>query len=175
MIEEVAIKHKHHIIPRHMGGSDDPANLILLTIEEHAEAHRILYETYNKIEDKRAWLGLAKIMSGEEIISEILRQPKSDEWKQKNRKPKKDKSKYFNNTNARGNLGKSKTDIHCVKISKSMLGKNVGKLRSEETKAKLVAAQARQPVRQCPHCGTVGKGANMTRYHFEKCKVIKND
>ena len=34
------MKHKHHIIPRHMGGTDDPSNLIELTIEEHAEAHR---------------------------------------------------------------------------------------------------------------------------------------
>lgn len=22
----------------------------------------------------------------------------------------------------------------------------------------------------CPHCGTSGKGGNMTRYHFDKCK-----
>jgi len=33
------MKHKHHIVPKHMGGSDDPSNLIELTIEEHAEAH----------------------------------------------------------------------------------------------------------------------------------------
>lgn len=33
------MKHKHHIIPKHMGG----------TIEEHAEAHRQLYEKYGII------------------------------------------------------------------------------------------------------------------------------
>ena len=38
------IYHKHHIIPKHMGGTDDPSNLIELTIEEHAEAHRKLFE-----------------------------------------------------------------------------------------------------------------------------------
>jgi len=32
------MKHKHHIIPKHMGGSDDPENLIELTIEEHVES-----------------------------------------------------------------------------------------------------------------------------------------
>jgi hypothetical protein len=25
----------------------------------------------------------------------------------------------------------------------------------------------------CPHCGTIGAGANMTRYHFNNCKVKK--
>jgi hypothetical protein len=37
------IKHKHHIIPRHAGGSDDPSNLIEVTIEEHAKLH---YDRY---------------------------------------------------------------------------------------------------------------------------------
>ena len=27
------MKHKHHIVPKHMGGSDNPENLIELTIE----------------------------------------------------------------------------------------------------------------------------------------------
>ena len=36
--------HKHHIVPKHAGGTNNPENLIELTVEEHAEAHRILYE-----------------------------------------------------------------------------------------------------------------------------------
>jgi hypothetical protein len=56
------MKHKHHIIPRHMGGSDDPSNLVELTIEEHAEAHRMLYEQYGKVEDKIAWQSLAGLI-----------------------------------------------------------------------------------------------------------------
>jgi hypothetical protein len=32
----------HHIIPRCLGGTDDPSNLIELSYEEHVEAHRIL-------------------------------------------------------------------------------------------------------------------------------------
>lgn len=47
--------HRHHIIPRHAGGTDDPSNIALLTIEEHAEAHRILYEKYGRWQDKLAW------------------------------------------------------------------------------------------------------------------------
>ena len=38
--------YKHHIIPRCMGGSDDPSNLVELTYEAHIEAHRLLCEEY---------------------------------------------------------------------------------------------------------------------------------
>ena len=44
--QHMTIYHVHHIIPKHMGGTDDPSNLTQLTIEEHAEAHRILYEEH---------------------------------------------------------------------------------------------------------------------------------
>lgn len=42
-----------------MGGTDDPSNLIELTIEEHAEAHKKLYEEYGLEEDRIAWLCLS--------------------------------------------------------------------------------------------------------------------
>ena len=45
------MKHKHHIIPKHMGGTDDPSNLIELSVEEHSKAHLLLYEQYGKKED----------------------------------------------------------------------------------------------------------------------------
>jgi len=48
------MKHKHHIIPKHMGGTDDPSNLIELTVEEHAEAHRLLWEKYGNWQDNVA-------------------------------------------------------------------------------------------------------------------------
>ena len=54
------IYHKHHIIPRHVGGSNDPGNIVLLTIDEHAEAHRLLWEQFGRIQDKIAW----KCLSG---------------------------------------------------------------------------------------------------------------
>jgi hypothetical protein len=65
------IKHKHHIIPRHAGGTDHPSNLIELTIEQHADAHRILYEEYGRNEDKWAWLGLSGQIGKDEILRQI--------------------------------------------------------------------------------------------------------
>lgn len=73
MINNSVKKHKHHIIPKHAGGIDDPSNLVELTIPEHAEAHRILYEQHNRWQDRVAWLSLSGIMKDEEQIYEILK------------------------------------------------------------------------------------------------------
>ena len=62
------MKHKHHIIPKYAGGTDDEDNLVYLTIEEHANEHKKLYEKYDRWQDKVAWYGLAKMISKEELI-----------------------------------------------------------------------------------------------------------
>jgi hypothetical protein len=67
------IYHQHHIIPRHMGGTDDPTNLVKLTIEEHAEAHRKLYEEYGCWQDKVAWKALAGQITHAEANYEAAR------------------------------------------------------------------------------------------------------
>jgi hypothetical protein len=67
----MTIYHKHHIIPRHMGGTDDPENLIELTVEEHAEAHRKLYEEHGRWQDYYAWKGLAGLMSNQEVVRAV--------------------------------------------------------------------------------------------------------
>jgi hypothetical protein len=61
--------HKHHIIPQHMGGTDDPSNIIELTIEQHADAHKKLYEQHGKLEDYVAWKGLSGQINREEVIA----------------------------------------------------------------------------------------------------------
>lgn len=63
------MRHIHHIIPKHAGGTDDPSNLISLTIEEHAEAHRILHVEHGRVEDKVAWLSLLGSIPKQETIA----------------------------------------------------------------------------------------------------------
>lgn len=101
-----------------------------------------------------------------------MSKPKSEEWKIKNRKPKSNTTNYYGNTNAKGNLGKQKTESHKMNISKSKIGVKRGAF-SDEWKQAMKEAKAREPIRKCPHCELEGKGANMTRYHFDNCKEIK--
>jgi len=68
------MRHKHHIIPKHMGGTNDPENLISLTPAEHAKAHQELYEKYGKMEDYLAWKGLDGFIGREEIIKRIAQE-----------------------------------------------------------------------------------------------------
>ena len=86
------MKHKHHIIPKHMGGSDEPDNLIELTVEEHAQAHFKLWEKFGFIEDKIAWDCLSGRKLSEEdriILSKsgfkkfLLDDKRVIEWKNK--------------------------------------------------------------------------------------------
>ena len=189
------MKHKHHIVPRHAGGTDDPSNLIELTVEEHAGAHRILYEQYGRIQDKLAWKGLEGLIGKDDIMRQLSAQPKSEEHKRKISKAHKGMSKPWA-VGGKGNLGKSKTAEHRLNISKGKLGKPNPKLignsnaagphkarteehlnavkqalNTSEVKQKISNSWAAKPIVTCTHCGKQGKeGHNMNRYHFDNCK-----
>jgi hypothetical protein len=115
------VLHKHHIIPRHIGGTDDPSNLIELTVAEHAEAHRLLYEKYGRDEDRLAWKGLSGLIGKDEMIREKASLNSS--------RPGKSNPFY----------GKTHSEETKQKISKKKKGHsyNKGIPKSEEHKAKL--------------------------------------
>jgi len=46
--------HKHHIIPKHSGGTDDEWNFTYLTIREHKIAHFLLWKIHNNPNDLRS-------------------------------------------------------------------------------------------------------------------------
>lgn len=52
-----------------MGGSNDSSNLVELSVEEHAEAHRVLFEQHGRWQDELAW----KTLSGQIEIDEARR------------------------------------------------------------------------------------------------------
>lgn len=57
-----------------MNGSDDLSNIIELSVEDHAEAHRLLFEQYNMWQDYVAWKGLSGLIDKKEIIEKIQRE-----------------------------------------------------------------------------------------------------
>ena len=112
-----------------MGGTDDPENIIELTAEEHAEAHRLLYEQYGKKEDYVAWKGLARQIGREEFFiktssiggSNNKDKPKSKIHKQKISEANKGKKSHWRNGDIEG---KKK------KLSQSMKGNTNSKNHS---------------------------------------------
>ena len=67
------MKHNHHIIPRYEGGSDDPDNLVSLSVTQHAMWHFAEWQRKGDVRDKLAWQGLAGIVSKEEIVAELTK------------------------------------------------------------------------------------------------------
>lgn len=62
------IYHKHHIIPQYLNSICPIAQITIpLTVKEHAEAHRKLYEKHGRWQDKCAWLSLSGKIDTEEI------------------------------------------------------------------------------------------------------------
>ena len=57
-----------------MGGTDSSDNLILLTIEEHAEAHRKLWEEHGKWQDKIAWQTLSGQISIQDVREKMMKE-----------------------------------------------------------------------------------------------------
>lgn len=122
------IYHKHHIIPRHAGGTNDPFNIILLTLEEHAEAHRLLWEKYGRLQDKMAWC----MLSGKTEEGELIRREMAREY-MKNRIVSPETRKKSGDTRR----GKKHTPEHVEKMRQSLKGKK----RTEETKKRMSEAQ----------------------------------
>jgi len=82
--------------------------------------------------------------------------------------------------------GKKQTPEHSSNISKSLLGvkksditcermraKATGRVHSQETRDKKRASMTgiRYEKTTCPHCGVVGGGGSMKRYHYDNCKL----
>jgi len=77
-------RHRHHLIPKHMGGLDEEDNLTPpISIALHAEFHRVLYEDFGKAEDNIAWKALSGRITSEEARLEaaIVGQEKSEKYK----------------------------------------------------------------------------------------------
>jgi hypothetical protein len=120
--------HKHHIIPKHAGGSNDPSNLIELTLEEHALAHKKLYEEHGRWQDEIAYLTLSGQIGKEEARIRALKKAltgkkQTEEHKRKNREATKGKK---HKEESKRKMRKPKSEEHKRNLSKAMKGKKRG-------------------------------------------------
>lgn len=173
------IYHVHHIIPKHAGGTNDPSNLIKLTIEEHAEAHKILWEQHGKQQDYIAWQALLGNITSEEArimaVSNALKGV-SKSKKQKQKMSISQKKRYEKN----GNPNKGRKNPPCSeerkrKISEANKG-GTGRINykhTSHTKNKLKQAAQNRKILTCPKCKKNMVINALKRYHGiegEKCK-----
>ena len=121
----MTIYHKHHIVPRHMGGSDDPSNLVELTVEEHAQAHLDLYNEHGWHQDLVAHRMLLGQVSKAEAIKELQKKPKSITWKKKKSEAMKGENNHM--------YGKTASDKQkeAVRVANSISKPNLSKLYKE--------------------------------------------
>lgn len=135
------MRHKHHIVPKHMGGSDDPSNLVDVSIEEHAALHKQLWEDLCQQEDFIAWQCLSGQITTQEATLAAIRLanyrsrgkkriPCSSERKEKQSKSMKGRTPW--------NKGLTKDDDRVKRYSSNR------KPHSDETKQKIKEAMLRR-------------------------------
>lgn len=178
--------HAHHIIPRHAGGTDDPSNIIFLTVEQHAEAHRLLFEQYGRWQDKLAWQMLSGMLGNEDAIR-IAQQNGDKTWMKtpEGRAIMKEawrRSKELGHRRDPWNKGQTKhTDERLKQASEraaehQKLGKIKcigdsmrGKEFDDSHKAKLAERARNRSKIECPHCKAQVIKQMFVRWHGDKC------
>jgi len=159
------MKHKHHIIPKHMGGSDDPSNLVELTVEEHAEAHRLLWEKHGCWQDKIAWQMLSGQIGKEEMILEIQKNANkgrivSEETREKMAEAKRGRKLSEEHKNAlHEGRRNSKNSVEHLEILSKV---NKGKIISEEHKKSMSEKRKNNPMKR--EISSLAGKASMEKY-----------
>jgi hypothetical protein len=163
--------HKHHLIPRHAGGTDDPSNLIKVNTALHAFLHKQVYEEHGRWQDKIAYETLSGHISNEEAIREAQRLGQLGKKKpahvglavaESNRKRIGDNHPLY---------GKKRPEETLRKMSESHLGQtpwNKGNTMSAEAVEKNRQANLNRPKLECPHCGQMISGGGNLKQHIRK-------
>ena len=166
--------HKHHIIPKHAGGTDDPSNLVELTIEEHAEAHRVLYEKYGRWQDKVAWQGLSGQITNQEASRIKISEAQRNRPKWNHSQETKDKISKGVTGERNGMYGKDFTEEHRENLSKSNRG-----YQTEETKRKLreinLGTKRSEETKQKNRENAMGNKNMLGKTHSEETKRILSE
>ena len=151
------MRHKHHIVPKHAGGTDDPDNLVELTPMEHAEAHHLLWCLHKNPFDKMAWLTLSGSVGKEDIISMKLsaagkKAQQFIDYAKRGEKLRGSNNGMFNMTGEKNHF--------------------FGKKHSEQKRKEISeATKAATPDIECEHCGKLANTGNYKRWHGDNCKL----
>ena len=168
---------KHHIIPKSLGGSNDPCNLVLLTAREHYLCHWLLAKQTN---DKKMWLAFSMMA----VFSDKHQRINSGRLFERAKIAR----SYSMCGESNPMFGKksvcvSHTEETKSKISASKLGKKRGAFNrspaTQHTKDMISAANKGKvphnkgkiaPKYECLHCKKMVDSMNLTKWHNDNCK-----
>lgn len=133
--------HRHHIIPRHMGGDDSEGNIVELPYWAHIEVHKRLWEVYGRLEDKLAYCMLSGKTEEAEKVRIELAKTKYQKWL---------KEKPEEVERWKKNISKSKKGVKCLPDEHyKKLGNHLkGIPRSQEVRDKISKAKKGKSVAQ---------------------------
>lgn len=177
---------KHHIIPKSLGGSNDPNNIVRLTAKEHFVCHRLLVRmTVGEARRKMAnaaW-GMANLRNPyqterHKVNSRTYAQLKSEYKKdpasvEKMRAKLKGRKQPPRTSEHSAKLGKYiRTPEHRQRISEFRKSQTGLQKRSDKTKENMSAWQKGipKPTSVCEHCGKEISIMNYKRWHGNNCK-----
>ena len=189
---------KHHIVPKSLGGTNDPSNLVHLTAREHFICHRLLVKmTIGDAKRKMAHAAWALASLNNSYQQRIkvnsrtyeklkenwfsarkgrpgpnLGKKMPEGFGQKQSKLKKGRPLGPMSEEHKRKLSTPKTEEHKRKLSEARAGKSWGFKHSDETKAKMSDWQkgVTKPKVICEHCGKETSQMNYARWHGDKCK-----
>lgn len=113
---------KHHIIPRHIGGTNEKSNITVLTHKEHTIAHHLLYKLHQRAEDKLAYnmmKGRIKDVWEDEEYSKILKDKVTRNLEKVDRDKQKKASKLAGHKMYKERVGIHARGMHEVAIKAS--------------------------------------------------------
>ena len=182
------MKHRHHIVPKHRGGTDDPSNLVEVTPTQHAMWHFAEWQLNESKWDWLAWKALSGLIPCSEVAVEAQRLGGVSSFEKKvgcHSEKAKEKSR---------NTQKRLIELGLHSLQNPEMRAMKAKIDSEKRKAewengtnplqredvvvvrKVRSSQSRSSQNStqvtCPHCGKTGGHTNMKRYHFDRCKTL---
>ena len=173
---------KHHIIPKSLGGSNAPNNLVALTAKEHYICHRLLTKMTTGRDRSKMWNALNLMIKAHRDYQQRY-VPSGRIYQTLKEELSKARSIMFAGKN-NPMYGKKFTKEHKDKL-KSARAKRVytnehkraisegqkGKVHSDETKRRMVKAHKTRKRFTCKHCGKSNLlEMHLKRWHNDNCK-----
>src|SRR5882672_3641697 len=174
------IWHRHHIKPKHMGGTDEPSNILKCNVAMHAFLHKLLYDKYGYEEDRIAWLGLTGQASKIEMIHLIHKLSGSISARERI----KNGTHNFLDKEAASQRNKKRMTNGTHHFLDKEWQRKAGLKRAENESHPFVGGKQQlqqlkegrhpsQVSRTCPYCGKTGKGSMMLNWHFNNCRFFR--